>query len=47
MVPFYVPQLDAASVHVIAISSSEGEPSPQKSWPYTMATKPLAKRRRL
>ena len=31
---FYVPQLEAASVPVIAISSSEGEPSPEKSSPY-------------
>lgn len=45
---FSAPQLDAASV--IAISSSEGEPSPEKSWPYqfdTMTAKLLAKRRRL
>ena len=45
---FSVPQLDTASV--TAISSSEGEPSPEKSWPYqfdTMTVKPLAMRRRL
>lgn len=44
---FYVPQLEPASVPVIAISSSEGEPSPEKASPYQLDAKPLAKRRRL
>ena len=45
---FSAPQLDATSV--ITISSSEGEPSPEKSWPFqfdTMTAKLLAKRRLL